>query len=1014
MRINGKFAYLNLIVLVIFLLLATKSICAQVTVVNIVPNSQSGEKNQDREPNIAVNLANILQIAASAFTPDPAGTANAPIYVSTDGGNTWILNSIVPSQAGSTTGTGDITLHFGGTSNVLYSGILRLPGSYRLNILRTNNFTGAVPMTVLVDRNNVDQPYVKATTVLGGSGHGNDRVYIANNATTGTQTATVDLSLNAATAPPPAGFNNYVIESRTTAGQDSPGVRPTVHLNGTVYAIFYRLTSIGSNTVTGDVIVVRDNNWGSGTTPFTSLIDTGDSKAGVRVVTGVTVPYNMYSGVLGSERLVVSNVSIAVDPRNSNTVYIVWADRVSTNDYTLHVKHTTDGGTTWDTNDIRTITNATNPALAINSRGRVGFLYQQLTGTAPNQRWETRFERTDNAFTTRTDLVLANVPDGVPAHSSMPYMGDYIDLMSVGKNFYGVFSVNNTPDNANFPNGVTYQRNHNFTTHTLLNTDNVTPVDVSIDPFFFRVIELAENSDFYVRDWTDSSTSHDTGLEPSTHPVFYSTCDVWNRRSNSPGAFNANDQPENQDPRMATAGKNYAFARVHRNAGGTSDTVQLHFLYSEFGVGSAYQHAGTTTDPTLSFSSTDLVKTMTSGYEWELPVTTSTHTCLAVEISTTADPYVAPSVVGSAPGWPTIDLMFINDNNKAQRNMGVYSIGGIGGYSFYAIAHNAAMYPRDMILKYTADQKILERLKKIHVDVIGGKEESYHFGNMITLSNMQPGENRWIKLSFYIPEGIKGELYPINFYEMVGNSAVNGFTIAAIVSPIDQVIKENLEFHSQVLFRMAAAFGIEKAKEEAYKALRLIKNKDITFEDYMEFLETYCKQMPKYLDLLMESQKSEDPFRIKESIHNFNEVVEVKDIDRIVSVHSSILHKLDAFLTMLQKKDGDAADILQNVRWQKELYSKIPALKEMKISYLLIEKSQKFIDDYSRHKIYNEDFPNLIRELLEIFEITAKELSKEKINLEKEIKEMKDNLKSPAALQKANRNYLLKLQSLLK
>jgi hypothetical protein len=52
-----------------------------------------------------------------------------------------------------------------------------------------------------------------------------------------------------------------------------------------------------------------------------------------------------------------------------------------------------------------------------------------------------------------------------------------------------VFSGNNTPDPANFPSGVTYQRNANWTTHTLLSTDNVTPVPASIDPFFFHWTE---------------------------------------------------------------------------------------------------------------------------------------------------------------------------------------------------------------------------------------------------------------------------------------------------------------------------------------------------------------------------------------------------------------------------------------------------------------------------------------------------------------------------------------------
>ncbi len=141
---------------------------------------------------------------------------------------------------------------------------------------------------------------------------------------------------------------------------------------------------------------------------------------------------------------------------------------------------------TWSP-DLRTITNAKNPALAINSQGTVGFLHQQLTGAAPNQRWETHLERTSNAFAAITDLLLATVPADVPARVFFPYLGDYDHLMAVGNDFYGVFSANNTPDMANFPQGVMYQRNANFATHTLLDMDNVTPVAVSIDPFFFKV-----------------------------------------------------------------------------------------------------------------------------------------------------------------------------------------------------------------------------------------------------------------------------------------------------------------------------------------------------------------------------------------------------------------------------------------------------------------------------------------------------------------------------------------------
>lgn len=42
-------------------------------------------------------------------------------------------------------------------------------------------------------------------------------------------------------------------------------------------------------------------------------------------------------------------------------------------------------------------------------------------------------------------------------------------------------------DSNNFPSGVTYQRNANFTSRALLALDNTTTVAPSIDPFFFKV-----------------------------------------------------------------------------------------------------------------------------------------------------------------------------------------------------------------------------------------------------------------------------------------------------------------------------------------------------------------------------------------------------------------------------------------------------------------------------------------------------------------------------------------------
>jgi hypothetical protein len=450
-----------------------------ILVVNMIPRSRSGETNQDSEPNLAVNPANPQQIVGSAFTPDPGGGPNAPIYFSTDGGNTWKLNSIIPGNG--QFGTGDITVRFT-TSNTLYAGILRGDVSLRMNILRTANFTSPTPMTVLVSRDNVDQPYIQAARVLVGTAQ-KDVVFNGDNdfGATGGKTATIDHTTDGQAGSP--AFKKTRIDSRTPFGVDAPSIRPTVHPNGTVYgAYLHRLDASGS-VRHYDVVVVRDDKFGTSTSPFTALKDPGDNLPGRRIVTNRLVPW--LTPGLGQERT-GSSLSIAVDPTDSKVVYVAWADRVGTDDYTLHVRVSRDGGANWS-NDLLTITNATNPALAVNSAGKIGFLYQQLRGTvAATQRWVTHLRLSTDGISWN-DLVLANVPAATPPRQFFPYIGDYNHLLCVGKDFYGIFSANNFPDAANFPNGVRYQRNVNFTTHKLLNVDNTTEVAVSIDPFFFTV-----------------------------------------------------------------------------------------------------------------------------------------------------------------------------------------------------------------------------------------------------------------------------------------------------------------------------------------------------------------------------------------------------------------------------------------------------------------------------------------------------------------------------------------------
>src|SRR5262249_51506285 len=172
-----------------------------------------------------------------------------------------------------------------------------------------------------------------------------DRVYVGDNDfnASGGQTATIDQSLNGGSASP--SFKSIRIESRATSGQDGPPIRPAIHTDGRVYAVFHSWRSFDQNTGNGtaDIVVVRDDAGGSGPHQFTDLVDPGDGKAGMRVVQGAQ--FN-FGGFLGLQRT-GGDVSIAVDPTNKDIVYVAYNDDQPGGIYAMHILKSTDGGQTW-------------------------------------------------------------------------------------------------------------------------------------------------------------------------------------------------------------------------------------------------------------------------------------------------------------------------------------------------------------------------------------------------------------------------------------------------------------------------------------------------------------------------------------------------------------------------------------------------------------------------------------------------------------------------------------------
>jgi hypothetical protein len=942
-------------------------------VVNMVPNNRSGETNQDAEPTITVDPNNYFRIVGSAFTWDnltqaPMVTATAPIFVSTDRGATWTLAFVVPSKVGNGFPTGDINVSFGSTlsgavaheSSWLYTGTLSAAvAGYPMTVLRAQDPFSATLMTTLDTRTgNVDQPHAKSLSSLL---NGQDKLYVGFNngwacAVPSGRTSTLDISQDGKVAVPTMTLS--LIQARNTACQDGFAQVPAPHLDGTVYAAF-----ISDWSGSPRIVVVRDDNWGMG--GFTALTDPSDSVAG-RFVTGTLT---LQSGTMGQQRLGASNLSIAVDPRDSDRVYVAWGDSGGASSETIHVRRSTNQGQTWSGSDLLNVTNAMNPQIAINSLGTVGVLYQRLVAG----KWETHLVRTTDASGTTFDtpgILLANQSATTPIGTiaSGVYVGDYASLVSAGKNFIGMFSTSNFPDTANFLTGVQFQREVDWTTHKLFtDASHTTEVSTSIDPFFFEIETVSSQNDFYVRDWTTDATHGDDGAEPSTHSNFYSFSDVWNRRGTAPGPF-VSDQPTNEDAGNGdlTIGDNWAFARVRRNAAGPATPVTAHFLVSRFGTGGNFVDA-TTGDPAVTFPDPDpMIATdgttgpwISAPYHWHLDATASTHLCLAVQISAAGDPYITPSLVGNTPGWGTgTDLRIINDNNKGQRNMHLSTIaasGGAGSVTEWAIVHNPGFMKRDIPLRIDIDKTAQRYIRNLTVRTVGGERPvilKAQDGSGFVLRGMQPGENRWVAVNVQTVGLPTAATAFVGVDELAGDKAASGFAVGVRSASLPDAIKDSLFTQRSVLRRLESGFARDDRRDDDY-----FKAAATSPANFVAFV--HDRLLPRFKNGLTKvgAPTAGDPFNLQVLLAS---VENEKSAPALVTALASLLNSIDAQLTQMQLQNGDPADIVQMVRWQRQLYRQQSNLAKLPCADDLGSASSAFLRGRENGELTNAAYPKLL------------------------------------------------------
>ena len=216
---------------------------------------------------------------------------------------------------------------------------------------------------------------------------------------------------------------------------------------------------------------------------------------------------------------------------------------------------------------------------------------------------------------------------------------------------------------------------------------------------------------------------------------------------------------------------------------------------------------------------------------------------------------------------------------------------------------------------------------------------------------MEPGENRWVGVSFIPPTGRAGEIARVDFSELLDGAAINGFSLGVRLGSAKEALAHTIERHRSVFTRLAA-LGHDQAEVEV-KAARAALRKPPTPAAWRSVRERF----DAIAELLVAAGAD------KARIDGVRKLLGGKPGDAQVAL-GCLLERADIALTMTLLAAGSRADVLQTARWQAELFDHGKPFASDPAAAAIAEPTTKFVDAYGERKAGDEDYVALLREAL--------------------------------------------------
>jgi hypothetical protein len=435
---------------------ATTVFVRDVVVSNTDPNLTNTDMFGDQETTIAINPVNPSEIIISAFSG--SWGANAPIWQSADGGNTWTKRFTVPVPTGLGPGCPCDQAFDYGRGNLLsgtflktdvYSGTTNDPtSSAAWNWLAS---MGVAVRTNSTGIGNADQPWLLVNRDTANASQ--DNVYVAYDDFSMLPRG-MQIAVAQGSNPPDFTIDNSAGTSLNCISGDcvNPGHRLAVDPgNGYVYSIFQDL-------VTGDLGGFFNLNYMlNRTTDSGSTWGVNGSPTGIVVANADTTQASPKFGTVNALLGGIDHVTVNA---SNGDVYYVYGNRdaVTFNNRLSIIRLTDDGmggliiGTPhFVTGQVQ----AALPSVAVTSNGTVGVLYTTFDGFVTGlPQFTAHFATSIDQGTSFTDNTLLTFLSSAPDNGDpgQRVLGDYNQVKAVGTTFNGVFTGNGVPLGRPFAN----------------------------------------------------------------------------------------------------------------------------------------------------------------------------------------------------------------------------------------------------------------------------------------------------------------------------------------------------------------------------------------------------------------------------------------------------------------------------------------------------------------------------------------------------------------------------------